>query len=174
MSSARKNRLSKRRFNNLQATAADLNDTMDIDLLDGLSADDIDFAGLMFHRRHVYEHKGGVADEKYITDSGDKSIRLGQALRESAESAHRIANLIAKMARNLHRGFHEIVPVNEEAISFHKRLSDRATSGHIATDARDNADTQDTAKVPGARDETVQAPKACTEPPLGTKGGAPG
>lgn len=129
MSVARRNRLSKRRFNNLRSAAADLKETVDIDLLEGLSPDDIEFAELMFHRRHVYEHRGGVADEKYITDSADKSVRLGQALHESAESAHRIANLILRMARNVNRGFHEIIPPNEEAIAFHKRLADRAASG---------------------------------------------
>ncbi|PYU27544.1 MAG: hypothetical protein DMG32_06385 [Acidobacteria bacterium] len=128
MSSARKNRLSKRTFQNLKSAVADLREAMDIDLLEGISVDDMEFAGLMFHRRHVYEHKGGVVDEKYIADSGDKSVRLGQALHESAESAHRIVNLIVRMARNLHRGFHEIVPPNEEAIRFHKRLSNRAGS----------------------------------------------
>jgi len=129
MSSARKNRLSNRRFHNLKSAAIDLRDTLDIDILRGLSVDEIAFAELMFHRRHVYEHRGGVADEKYIADSGDKSIRERQALHESAESAHRIVNVILRMATNLHRGFHEIVSRNEEAIRFHKRLSDRAASG---------------------------------------------
>jgi hypothetical protein len=128
MSSARKNRLSKRTFQNLKSAVSDLREAMDIDLLERLSADDIEFAELMFHRRHVYEHRGGVADEKYITDSGDKSVRLGQALHENPESAHRIVNLVLRMARNLHRGFHEIVPPNEEAIRFHKRRSGRAAS----------------------------------------------
>jgi len=132
MSSARKNRLSKRRFNNLKSAASDLKEAVDIDFLEGVTPEDVDFAELMFHRRHVYEHRGGVADEKYITDSDDKSVRLGQALHESAESAHRIASLILRMARNVNRGFHEIVPPDEETIRFHKRLSERTASSQGA------------------------------------------
>jgi hypothetical protein len=61
----------------------------------------------MFHRRHVYVHKGGEADEKYIADSGD-NVRLKQALRETQESAHRTASFVLKLAGNLHREFHEL------------------------------------------------------------------
>src|SRR5690348_17991901 len=38
-------------------------------------ADEISFVKRMFHRRHVYEHKGGEADAKYIQDSGDTEVR---------------------------------------------------------------------------------------------------
>ena len=92
----------------------------DIDILSGISAEDTAFATLMFHRRHVYEHKGGEADEKYIADSGDQ-VRLKQALRETPESAHRTATLVIKLAANLHKGFHEIFPPLEEPIRWHER-----------------------------------------------------
>lgn len=68
--------------------AGELKEIFDIDILDGLKPEDVEFAKLMFHRRHVYEHKGGEADEKYIADSGDISVRPKQALHESQESAH--------------------------------------------------------------------------------------
>jgi len=70
----------------------------------------------MSHRRHVYEHLGGEADEKYIADSGDTSVRPKQVLHESQESAHRLVNVVVKMARRLHAGFHEIFPRNERPI----------------------------------------------------------
>jgi len=69
----------------------------------------------MFHRRHVYEHKEGEADEKYIADSGD-SVRPKQALRETQESAHRTASFVLKLAGNLHRGFDEMFPPRDEPI----------------------------------------------------------
>ena len=87
----------------------------DIDILSGMSDEDVAFAKLMFHRRHVYEHKGGEADEKYIADSGD-SVRLKQALRETRESAHRTASIVIRLGANLHKGFHEIFPPLEEPI----------------------------------------------------------
>ena len=75
----------------------------------------------MFHRRHVYEHKAGEADEKYIADSGDKSVRPKQALRETQESAHRIVGLVLKMAANVHRVFHEILPPEEGPIKQYQK-----------------------------------------------------
>jgi hypothetical protein len=115
MTRARKARLEKT-FQNLKTIADDVKNIFDIDILDGLKAADVQFATLMFHRRHVYEHKGGEADEKYIADSGDTSVRPKQALRETQASAHRIAGLVVRMVRNLHRGFHEIIPTEDAPI----------------------------------------------------------
>ena len=121
LTTARRNRLTNRRFHNLRIVAADLKEIFDIDILGGLKADDVEFGALMFHRRHVYEHKGGEADEKYIDDSGDTSVRPKQAIRETQESAHRIAGLVLKMSENLQRGFHEILPPEQEPIQQHQR-----------------------------------------------------
>jgi hypothetical protein len=120
MTPARRSRLVNRRFHNLQQVAADLKEIFDIDILHGIAPDDIEFAKLMFHRRHVYEHKAGEVDEKYIADSGDTSVRVKQALHETMELAHRIASLVLKMATNLHRGFHEIFRPDGEPIRQHK------------------------------------------------------
>jgi hypothetical protein len=122
MTLARRNRLVNGRFHNLKLTADELKEIFGIQLLDGLDSDEVNFATLMFHRRHVYEHGGGEADEKYITDSGDNSVRLKQALRETVQSAHRIAAAVHKMAANLHRGFHEIIPVDEVRIRRRKGM----------------------------------------------------
>lgn len=116
LTQARRNKLEGKRFQNLQHVRQDLMEVFDIDIQGGICAADFDFAKLMFHRRHVYEHKGGEADEKYIADSGDISVRPKQALRETQESAHRIAGLVVRLAANLHRGFHEILPPNEGPI----------------------------------------------------------
>ena len=89
----------------------------DIDILDGITPDDVAFAVLMFHRRHVYEHNGGEADERHIADSGETSVKVKQMLRETQNSAHRIAGLVVKMARNLQDGFHEILPPDSVRIN---------------------------------------------------------
>ena len=112
---ARKARMEKSRFHNLGTTSEMFQNIFDIDILSGMSDEDVAFAKLMFHRRHVYEHKGGEADEKYIADSGD-SVRLKQALRETRESAHRTASIVIRLGANLHKGFHEIFPPLEEPI----------------------------------------------------------
>jgi hypothetical protein len=64
----------------------------------------------MFLRRHVYEHNGGQVDQDYLNESGDASVKLGQALRESPESIFRLMPLILKRAQNLHEGFHVLFP----------------------------------------------------------------
>ena len=115
--SARKAPLGRMRFHNLQTAAAEIKAGFDIDILENLKPDDIEFATLMFHRRHIHEHNGSVVDEKYLTDSGDKSVRLGQAVTETQSSVHRLITLIKKMAENLHHGFHDIFPPEAEPIA---------------------------------------------------------
>jgi len=116
-----KARIEKMRFLDLNSVRTELKSVFDIDICDGLKDTEVAFASLMFHRRHVYEHNGGEADEKYIADSGDNSVRLKQALRESQQSVHEFTNLVAKMACNLHRGFHVIFPPEQEPISFYAK-----------------------------------------------------
>jgi len=125
MTPARKNRLESARFHNLAAVTAELKSTFDINITAGVSAEDEKFGGLMFYRRHVYEHNGGEADSQYIEQSGDSAVRLKQALHESQESAHRIVGLVMRMAKNLNQGFHEIIPVEERAIARHKAYLQR-------------------------------------------------
>jgi hypothetical protein len=78
------------------------------DICEGLTDEEITSATRSFQRRHVYEHNGGEVDEKYLRDSGDTSVRLKQAIGETQPGVHEFANLVLRMARNLHRGFHDI------------------------------------------------------------------
>lgn len=128
MTPARVARYKKMRFHNLKNVADEMKTAFDIDICNGINSNDVKFAALMFHRRHVYEHKGGEADEKYILDSGDTSVRLKQALHETQESAHRLVTLVGRLAGNLHRGFHEIFPPVRgriEAYAARQALADR-------------------------------------------------
>jgi hypothetical protein len=120
LTQARKNKLENRRFQNLQVVAEELKEIFDIDLFENFRSEDVEFAKMMFYRRHVYEHKGGEADEKYIAESGDTSVRPKQAIHESQQSAHRIAGLVVKMAGNLHRGFHELLPAEVGPIKHYR------------------------------------------------------
>lgn len=115
----RQARLERAHFHNLGAASEMFHNIFDIHILNGMSDEDVALATLMFHRRHVYEHKGGEADEKYIADSGE-NVRLKQALRETRESAHRTADLVTKVAANLHKGFTEIFPPLEGPILRHE------------------------------------------------------
>ena len=94
-----------------------MRDIFDISVARELMDDEKAFAKRMFHRRHVYEHRGGEADQKYINDSGENDVRVGQALRESVETAHRIVGIVHKLACNVHAGFHEIFPFDGKPIA---------------------------------------------------------
>ena len=115
----RRAKLERSSYHNVETAAELFQSIFGIDLLDGVSAEDRDFGSKMFHRRHVYEHRGGEADEKYIADSGDV-VRPKQALRETQESAHQTASFVLKLARSLHRGFHEMFPPCEEPVKRHE------------------------------------------------------
>lgn len=120
MTPGRRARLGKSRFHDFQAVERDMREIFDINIAKDLTEDERAFAKLMFHRRHVYEHLGGEADQKYISDSGD-NVRVGQALRETVESAHRIVSIVQKMACNVHTGFHEIFAVDPKPIERYEK-----------------------------------------------------
>lgn len=87
MTPERRKEWSNKLFHNLKLRAVELKTVFDINVFDTLKQNDIDFATLMFFRRHVYEHNGGEADERYIKESGDTSVRIKQVMRESSETA---------------------------------------------------------------------------------------
>jgi hypothetical protein len=112
MRSVRRERIRKMRFHDLALTRQELIGGFDIDICDGLTDGEIATAARMFQRRHVYEHNGGEVDEKYLRDSGDTTVRLKQTIRETQGAVHEFGNLVLRMARKLHRGFHDIyVPI---------------------------------------------------------------
>lgn len=113
MTPSRQKEWKKKLFHNLKACTDGLSAVFAIDALKSLSAEEIAFATLMFHRRHVYEHNGGEVDERYIADSGDTSVRPKQVIRETTETASKIADIVMKMGRNISDGFHQIFPPEE-------------------------------------------------------------
>ena len=106
----------KRLFHNLRQSRDDLLSVFDIDLYRKVTSDDQTFAERMFHRRHVYEHNGGEVDERYIRDSGDSSVRPGQRIHETKETAARLTPITRQLGANLIDGFHGIFPPEEMAI----------------------------------------------------------
>ncbi len=112
----RKNRIKNVSFHNLEKFQTEFKEIFGIDIFEGLKPEETIFATLMFHRRHVYEHGGGEADEKYIQDSGDTAVKSKQSLRETQDSANRIVNHVLKMAKNVHQGFHSMFPPEKSAL----------------------------------------------------------
>lgn len=117
MTRARRARLATGRFHDFEAICASLEACCDINAASGMSSGEVSFLVMMFHRRHVYEHRGGVVDQRYLRESGDASVRLGQSIRESPEHCHRLLNLLSRSAHNIEKGFHELFPPLDGPIS---------------------------------------------------------
>lgn len=147
MRSARRKRIGKMRFHDLAATRRELLGGFDIDICEGLTEGEIANATRSFQRRHVYEHNGGEVDEKYLRDSGDKSVRLKQTIRETRADVHEFANLVLCMARNLHRGFHDIYEPAKAAIDRHESEKKRLANLQRQNERRSRVQVINTAKT---------------------------
>jgi len=104
----RREMLAARLFHNLKARGAEMKAWFDIDFFDRISDADIEFTHRLFLRRHVYEHNGGEVDQRYIDESGDTTVRLKQHIRETAESATRLTDVVEQIAANIKKGFDDI------------------------------------------------------------------
>ena len=125
MSERRILRLTKNAFHDLDEVRQTLQDWFDIDLTAGMKDAEVSQVRLMFLRRHVYEHNGGEVDQRYLDKSGDTSVRLKQALNETKEGAHGLLGSLLKMARNLHIGFHKLMPPEKEPLEAFRRQQER-------------------------------------------------
>lgn len=112
----RKRRLLKQAYHNAAAISETFAAYFDIDVRSGIRDEDWEFVKLMFLRRHVYEHNGGEVDQEYLDGSGDTSVSLKQHIHETKDGAHRFLDALAKVARNVHDGFHELLPPIPEPI----------------------------------------------------------
>lgn len=118
MRTKRRNSLERALFHNIKPRADELANWFDIELFKDIDSSDTEFIVRMFLRRHVYEHNGGEVDERYIKESGDTSVQLKQRIRETSESATRMAQLIEKIGRNFKVGFDEIFPPVSRPIQY--------------------------------------------------------
>ena len=116
MVKGRAHRLTNGRFHDFDEVCRIFSEWFGIELLKGIKPAEVSFAKLMFHRRHVYEHKGGEADEKYLSDSGESTVRLKQRLRNTQQEGNDLLGILLKIARALHVGFHELLPPEPEPI----------------------------------------------------------
>lgn len=67
-------------------------------------------ANNMVNRRHVHEHRNGVVDQRYIDETGDKTVRIGQVLRETPDDVFNLIGYLSKAAEAMLTGFHELFP----------------------------------------------------------------
>lgn len=113
----------RKRFHDFDEAASTFKSFFDIDIGRNVKPEDLKFIALEFYRRHVFEHNGGEVDEVYLRESGDTSVKLKQVIREAPASAHRLLDLLSRVAKNLHDGFHSIIPVRSAPIEWARKRS---------------------------------------------------
>jgi hypothetical protein len=126
MTKRRKEKADRLIFHNMKALNAAMISFFDIDLFADFKGDAVDFLNKMLCRRHVHEHNGGEVDEKYLRDSGDTTVRIKQALRETPGDIMRTISLLLDVVRNLHVGFHDIFEPEAKPIAIHRSHSEQA------------------------------------------------
>lgn len=120
MTKSRRARWDRVNFQQLEATARILKSDFDIDIFDGISDSDRNAAALRFHRRHLYAHRGGVVDQQYIDDSGDRTVQVGLLIQETRETVLPLLSQVSKLTENLVRGFHSVIPVQDTPIRHYR------------------------------------------------------
>ena len=120
MKPGRKTQLTNALFHNIKRRAEELEHWFDIRLFKGMTPEASAHAIKMFERRHVHEHNGGEVDARYLQATGDSTVRLRQALRETRGDVVGALAAIETMTANFHGQFHEIFPPDEMPISYHR------------------------------------------------------
>lgn len=121
MTPSRRTKWERMNFAQLDEIATGLKADFDIDILKGIDASDRAFTRLMFHRRHLHAHRGGIVDQKYLDDTGDTSVEVRQLVKETQAELNRLFSSVNKIAKNLLAGFHSILPVHEEPIIYRQK-----------------------------------------------------
>ncbi len=124
MKVSRKNQLERLLFHNLDKFEELLANCFDIDLLRGMSADRA-FVKKMFFRRHVYEHDGGVATQRYVEESGDVVLAKGDLIRETADNAHKLIGCLNRMISTFESDFQELYKPDAFCIEIEKERRKR-------------------------------------------------
>ena len=72
------------------------------------------------HRRHIYEHNAGVADQRYVRESGDRDAREGVLIRETQVNAHRLISGLSRLFENFDADFHDIFQPTKWPIDYYR------------------------------------------------------
>jgi hypothetical protein len=125
MRQSRRNEFERLLFHDIESPLiATMKAMFDIDLLRAVGGE-FPFLKMMMHRRHVYEHNAGVADDRYLRLSGDEAARAGVLIRETAQNVHRLINGLTRMASNLHDDFHEIFQLTPWPVKHYRERQER-------------------------------------------------
>lgn len=120
----RRDQVSKDNYSPDSAATAFL-DVFGINIRRGIDDDEWSLFKRFYERRHVHEHNGGVVDKRYLDNTQDSSVRIGQRIQESVGEVNNLASIALKSAKNLHDGFHKIFPPKPEPIEHFRAKQER-------------------------------------------------
>ncbi len=66
-----------------------------------LTDDEIDTMNMMFQRRHVLEHNGGIVDSRYLEKSNDQTYTVGQRIVIHRKDAEKLIEIIKKLGHGI-------------------------------------------------------------------------
>lgn len=124
MKESRRNQLEQLLFHNLDKFDELMKSFFGINMLKGMDSDR-KFIRKMFLRRHVYEHDGGVATARYVSESEDQDIEEGTLIRETSENAHKLIGHLNRMIKMLDSEFNEIFPLEPFCIQIEENRQSR-------------------------------------------------
>lgn len=124
MKESRCNQLRQLLFHNIDKVDEVMKSFFDIRLLKGMKSE-YAFIKKMLLRRHVYEHEGGVASNRYVRESGDQDVEEGTLIRETVDNVHKLIGILNHMVTTLDRDFQELFPPEPYCIELEKERKAR-------------------------------------------------
>jgi hypothetical protein len=88
-------------FQNLERANETVKECFDVDFKASVDPSIWACAESAFFKRHVISHRSGIVDEKYISQSGDRSIAEGRRIRVSASEVRAAASAIESIGVKL-------------------------------------------------------------------------
>lgn len=94
-------RAEKVSFQDLQGTQKNLSALFDIDLADGITAQEWEEVICGFQKRHLLSHKMGVIDEVYIRKTNDINAIVGRKVTLTSGEVSEVARIVGKLAKHV-------------------------------------------------------------------------
>ena len=88
-------------FQDLQGAQKNLSTLFDIDLSDGITAQEWEEVIRGFQKRHLLSHKMGVIDEDYIRKTNDINAVVGRKVTLTPGEVSEVARIVGKLAKHV-------------------------------------------------------------------------
>lgn len=94
----------KMSFQSIAGARKNLKEQFGVEISHGLSSSELSIVVGCFQKRHLFEHKMGVVDDKYIRESGDTTATVGRRISVDPDEILQLIKLLKKMASEIVAG----------------------------------------------------------------------